>query len=108
MVTKLLRNLENMQFMGLNPLEHGAEQTNVGKISNGQRIPSTHWHRIFKEEQRNAILLYALRGRDGNIWWIAKVTTIMRSLRKFLGLLRNQCRNSRGYVSWEILLQNPP
>lgn len=45
-----------------------------------RRVPSTHWHRIFKEEQRNAILLYALKGRDGNIWWIAKVTTIMGSL----------------------------
>jgi len=25
-----------VQFMGLNPLEHGAEETKVGKISNAQ------------------------------------------------------------------------
>lgn len=31
-----------MQFMGLNPLEHGAEETKVRKISNGQTENAKH------------------------------------------------------------------
>ena len=31
-----------MQFMGLNPLEHGAEETKVRKISNGQTENANH------------------------------------------------------------------
>lgn len=65
-----------------------------------QRIPSTQGHLNFKKEQRNAVISCAPKAGDENICWTVKVTTTVGSLRKFLELFRNQCRNYGACVGY--------